>query len=146
MILISHRGNVEGKNPKLENNPDYILSALSKGYDCEADVWFVNDQFYLCHDYNLDFKYKINISFLKKKKIWFHAKNIEAMLELQKYKCFYFWHETDQIALTSNGYLWTFPGKKLTKKSICVLPEITNTTDFYCAGICSDVIYKYKDL
>ena len=25
MILISHRGNISGKNSKLENNPDYII-------------------------------------------------------------------------------------------------------------------------
>ena len=30
MILISHRGNVDGKKPHLENNPDYINNALKE--------------------------------------------------------------------------------------------------------------------
>jgi hypothetical protein len=29
MILISHRGNLNGKQPNNENHPDYILRALS---------------------------------------------------------------------------------------------------------------------
>ena len=32
----------------------------------------------------------------------------------------------DDVTITSKGYLWTFPGKKIFKKSICVLPEKTN--------------------
>ena len=31
MILISHRGNVYGPKPELENNPRYIQSALDAG-------------------------------------------------------------------------------------------------------------------
>ena len=28
MILISHRGNINGKNPSMENHPDYIKKSL----------------------------------------------------------------------------------------------------------------------
>mgnify|MGYP001440007744 CR=1 FL=1 len=28
MILISHRGNIKGKNPEMENSPKYIKKAL----------------------------------------------------------------------------------------------------------------------
>jgi len=38
MILISHRGNINGQNLEKENSPDYVLEALSKNYDVEVDV------------------------------------------------------------------------------------------------------------
>lgn len=146
MILISHRGNVENKNLELENNPDYIIKALSKGYNCEVDVWYINKQFFLCHDYNLDTRHKVDSNFLKNRYLWCHAKNTEAMFELQKLKCIFFWHQSDDLTLTSNGYLWTYPDKKLTKNSICLLPELSENIDFDCAGICSDQIAKYRNL
>ena len=40
MILISHRGNINGKNPEKENHPDYIWVAIQAGYEVEIDVWF----------------------------------------------------------------------------------------------------------
>ena len=33
MILISHRGNIDGKYPDFENNPIYVNKALKNGYD-----------------------------------------------------------------------------------------------------------------
>ena len=35
---------------KKENNPDYIMKAVDKGFDVEIDVWFKNNDFYLGHD------------------------------------------------------------------------------------------------
>ena len=43
MVLISHRGNLEGKNIELENDPTYIDSAIEKGFDVEIDLWVDND-------------------------------------------------------------------------------------------------------
>ena len=53
MLLISHRGNINGKFESYENEPNYIDKALSLGYDVEVDVWFVDDNFYLGHDLSL---------------------------------------------------------------------------------------------
>ena len=47
MILISHRGNINGKNPKYENKPEYIWESIRKGYHCEVDVWFIDGKFKL---------------------------------------------------------------------------------------------------
>ena len=38
MIFISHRGNLNGKNKKLENTPKYIIEAIKKGYHVEIDI------------------------------------------------------------------------------------------------------------
>ena len=140
MIYISHRGNLNGINPKQENKPSYIFDALERSFDVEVDVWFVKGKFYLGHDEPKDL---IDDKFLKIKKLWFHSKNIEALYELTKLNVKCFWHQNDDVTLTSNGFIWTYPGKPLTEKSICVLPELNNIKTFNCAGICSDFILDY---
>jgi len=141
MILISHRGNIKGKQPKLENNPTYIDLAIKKGYNVEVDVWY-NNGFWLGHDEPI---YPIGISYLKNKKLWCHAKNIEALyiMKIEK-NIHYFWHETDTITLTSKGYIWAYPGKQPIKNSIAVMPELNNDATNECVGICSDYIEEYK--
>ena len=147
MKLISHRGNINGKKPELENKPEYVFKALKLGYDVEVDVWFDGGEFYLGHD---NPKYKITAPFIENDKIWCHAKNIMALNEMKKindrfgYGLHYFWNQNDDVTITSNGYLWTYPGKELTLNSIQVLPEINNEKLGDVYGVCSDVIIKYK--
>ena len=61
MILISHRGNTNGRFDSYENEPTYIDLAISRGYEVEIDVWFVDGMLYLGHDAP---QYGINLSFL----------------------------------------------------------------------------------
>ena len=141
MILISHRGNIHGKSPGLENMPEYISDTLNKGYHVEIDVWYKNG-FYLGHD---NPQYSVKPNFLSQDKIWCHAKNIEAIIEMSKYpKIHYFWHQKDDITLTSKGYIWAYPGKQPIKNSIAVLPEIYQDNLDVCKGVCSDYIINYK--
>mgnify|MGYP001239753836 FL=1 len=142
MILISHRGNLNGKKIDKENSPQYIKNALNEGFDVEIDVWHADNNFYLGHD---EPEFLIKAEFLQNKKLWCHAKNLEALLNLSKIKAVFFWHQDDDYTLTSNGYIWTYPGKKLTKNSICVLPEINNVDFSNSCGVCSDYILKYKN-
>ena len=141
MIFISHRGNLSGPDPMLENSINYINEALKK-FDVEIDLWFKKDKFYLGHD---EPQYEVNINFLKNKKLWIHAKNLDGFYELSKYDLNFFWHEKDKIVLTSKGFFWNYPGTELSKKSICVLPEINKIEEFNCYGICSDYILDYYD-
>lgn len=98
---------------------------------------------YLGHDKP---QYKINKKFLLNKKLWCHAKNMEALVYLKKIKANFFWHQNDDFTLTSSGYIWTYPGKKLSNKSICVLPEYKKSKiSKNISGICSDYIEKYKN-
>ena len=53
-----------------------------------------------------------------------------------------FWHQGDDYTLTSNGYIWTYPGKLLTTKSICVKPNSIEEIKG-CSGVCSDYIRRY---
>ena len=140
MFFISHRGNTNGENHKNENRPEYIVETLNKKFDVEIDIWFEKNSFYLGHDKP---DYKVDNNFITLRKLWFHAKNIEALHQLQKMKLVCFWHQKDDVTLTSNGFIWTYPGWKLTPNSICVLPEKYKIKKFNCAGICSDYILRY---
>ena len=148
MILISHRGNVNGKIPEAENRPDYIQTALDLGYDVEIDVWGIDGELFLGHD---NPQYPIGWDWLKERSsnLWIHCKNIDALLYLTdidySLELFnYFWHENDTVTLTSENWIWAFPGKQPINGSIAVMPEIYNDDVSDAAGVCSDFIEKYK--
>lgn len=144
MILISHRGNIKGKQPSFENSPDYIMEAVEAGYDVEIDVWWKDDSFWLGHDYP---EYKTNVDFLFKGSFWIHCKNIEALCRLQPWGLNTFWHDTDDYTLTNRGVIWAYPNKPVPKgyETIAVLPEIYNTDVTNFDGICSDYIESYDN-
>ena len=144
MIWIAHRGNLSGSDPSLENKPEYVLEALSKDFEVEVDVWKFKNEWLLGHD---EGQYKIKNDFLLNDKIWWHAKNLEALEALLSFGAKCFWHNADNYTLTSNNYIWTYPGYPLTSNSICVMPErfsIESRNFEICAGICSDIIEKYR--
>ncbi len=147
MILISHRGNTEGARPEKENQPSYLKFAQSLGFDIELDLWHTQGGLFLGHDGP---QYKVDETLfteLDPARAWYHAKNAAALVYLkQRPGLHYFWHQEDDYALTSKGYIWVhcFKGRLL-KNSICVLPEARkdNRGLKACAGICSDFITKY---
>lgn len=148
MLFISHRGNLRGPNPDKENHPVYIETALKAGFDVEIDVWYVDGDLYLGHDEPM---HRMPISYRNHRNIWFHAKNIEALHNLQTYRLNpyskYFWHQTDDYTLTSNEKIWVYPGKKLVKGSIAVVPEVAYEGNLWeCHAICTDYVIKYKEL
>jgi len=147
MILISHRGNLDGKQPNNENNPNYIWQAIQSGYNVEIDVWFVDGKFKLGHDEPLyDFPFDLFDNVYNK--LWIHCKNVEAMVALNEFPnenlLNYFWHQEDDITLTSKGYIWAYPGKQPIKNSIAVMPELNKDDLTKAIGICSDYIEDYK--
>lgn len=145
MILISHRGNINGRIIEAENDPLYIDDAIRLGYNVEIDIWFINGEFFLGHD---EPQYKTDIGWIddRSHKLWVHCKNIEALSFLNKhnYDINYFWHETDTATLTSKKYIWAYPGRQPIKNSIAVMPELNNDDISKCIGICSDYINNIK--
>lgn len=141
MKLIAHRGNTSGPNKERENSPDYIIEAVNKGFYVEVDVWYVENELYLGHDTPV---YPTTISFLKNPKFYVHAKNIAALEQCIEHNINCFSHNIDEAVLTSNNEIWTFPGKSLTRKSICVMPEWQHgpQTDWSflgdILGVCTD--------
>ena len=115
MVLISHRGNIDGKNTEFENQPSYIDDAIKLGYNVEIDVWYIDNKLYLGHD---SADYQIDIDWLKSRlsKVWIHCKHLPAIeyfhnntdVMVRGYGN-YFFHNTDDTTITSKGYLWVYP-------------------------------------
>jgi len=149
MILIAHRGNINGKVEKFENKPSYIDYAIEQGFDVEIDVWYHQHEFWLGHDKP---DYEVTLDWLtdRKDSLWIHCKDlitIDMLRELQihnKVDLHYFFHDEDDCTITSKGDLWVYPGKQPVKNSIAVIPEWYNDDVSLCKGICSDNIIKYK--
>ena len=145
MILIAHRGNINGRFESYENEPNYIDLAISKEYDVEVDVWYANNVLYLGHDKP---QHRINVEWLQDRldRLWIHCKNVEAIILFQQYEYGfnYFWHQEDDVTLTSKNHIWAYPGKQPIKNSIAVMPEINNDSIASCKGVCSDYIENYK--
>lgn len=154
MKLIAHRGNINGLNPSKENHPEYIEAAIVDGYDVEIDIRYdtFNKTLYLGHD---EPQYPTSWIWIEKyiNHLWIHCKNIEALYEFAHSTSGfnYFWHQEDDFALTSRNYIWTYPGKSYTTKSILVMPEWNMTVEvfsdlktFNCYGVCSDYVGMLK--
>lgn len=145
MILISHRGNINGKIIDRENTINYIEEALNKGYNVEVDIWYNEKSLYLGHD---DGKEKVSIEFLKNEKIWAHAKNYDALRILLDNGVHTFFHNEDNYTLTSKGHIWAYPVKNYPNEVIAVLPEWNNELKDFpknCVGVCSDYIGYYNE-
>ncbi len=150
MRLIAHRGLLYGPDPQKENSVASITYCLSLGLDVEIDVWYTSG-WMLGHDAPTT---PAPTEFLTQANLWIHAKNHTACEQLnQLRKDFpelnYFWHESDERVLTSQGYWWTQPGKHLVKNSVAVMPEWHTSLEnlpecllWNTDGICSDWISK----
>tara|TARA_B100000131_G_C17707158_1_gene447237 strand:+ start:105 stop:563 length:459 start_codon:yes stop_codon:yes gene_type:complete len=147
MFYISHRGNLDGPNIEKENSPDYIVSALNKGYDVEIDVWYIDNTILLGHDKP---EHVVNLSFLKNDRLWCHAKNVYALDFMLKNNVHCFWHQEDEYSITSKNIIIAYPGyaKNLPGACINIMPEILDDNFIkkkYELGVCSDYIKLIKE-
>jgi hypothetical protein len=155
MIYIAHRALFEGPNPDRENHPDQIDEALKAGYDCEIDVRLVNDRWMLGHD---EPTYEVDRSFLHKRGLWIHCKNFDALANIDNVRGYigvktphYFWHQNDDFTITSQGFLWTYPGQIVCqRRGIRVQPEwderwLDNINNIKGVGVCSKFVGLIRD-
>lgn len=147
MILISHRGNINGRRVPFENQPNYIDTALSAGYDVEIDVWYEDGKLLLGHD---EPQYEVSLEWLENRSplLWIHCKNMDVLSYFNEYgdikssQFNYFSHDVDMGVLTSHNYIWS---TNLYNRGILVLPEVFNKEpNEGTMGICSDIIQNYK--
>ena len=145
MNIISHRGNLNGPEPKLENSEAYIIKALASGFDTDIDLWFQDGVLFLGH---YTPTYQTNLDFLNKykNKLWIHCKNLEALnYLLEQDGMNFFWHETDAYTLTSRGYIWTYFDKPVAKNNVLVLKGEIKKEDLpVCYGVCTDFPTLFK--
>jgi len=150
MKLIAHRGNTDGPDSKLENTVPYIDLAISKGYDCEIDLWVDEGRLYLGHDGPW---HEIQPEFLWDRvgSLFVHAKNAEALHWLTENRQYinFFSHDQDEFVVTSEGQVWCFPSEKPIPFGINLMPELNGLKPedlADCVGICSDYISQYREL
>lgn len=143
MKYISHRGNLTGPEPLLENEPGYIQDALDAGFDVEIDVWWIDGRFVLGHDEPL---YAVGKQFLLDDRLWCHAKNPEALEQMLSEGIHCFWHENDQRTLTSRGYVWTYPHQQLINNAVVVIldEKLNNEYISTAFGVCGDHVKSWR--
>jgi len=142
MIFISHRGNLYGPNPKLENTERLIEEALSENYFVEIDVWKLNDSWWLGHDGPEN---ETSEDFIKQPRLLLHAKNLEAFKAMIDLELHCFWHQEDHYALTSRGLIISYPGYATGRDVICMKPELSSMdTISKSYAICSDYVAMFR--
>lgn len=143
MIIISHRGNIDGPNPIRENTVSFIKEALLLGYDVEIDIRAKDGKLYLGHDLCQE---EIDWTFFVNDRFWVHVKNAEALEILYNWpQVNLFCHDSDDMVFTSKRHIWTFPGKPLINGAIAVLPEKCPGWDISKAGgVCTDYPAQYR--
>ena len=143
MKIISHRGCENGPNKKIENKPDQINKMLKEGFDVEVDVFSDKlGNLYLGHD---TLVHKVGIDFLKRPGLWCHAKDAMALSIMIENNIHCFWHQEDEFTITSQKYIWAYPGKHTSgKNTIMLYPERYEEEDCYkYFGICTDYPYRF---
>jgi len=142
MILISHRGNVDGVAIEKENTKSYIQQAIDLGYNVEVDIRYEKDNFLFGHDYG---QYDVDLQWLldRKDKLWVHCKDFTSLSELINTEMRIFYHQNEDYTIISDGHIWAHNLTKVDDK--CIIPLLNKKklrnwkgTDVY--GICSDYV------
>jgi hypothetical protein len=150
MIIISHRGFLDGNNPKEENNPAQIDKCINSRLNVEIDVWYENQILYLGHDYPA---HKISLQWLEDRSnfLWVHCKNLAAIdfFVNRRSNLNFFFHNNDDYTLTSHNFIWTFPNLPVTNNCVIVSLDLKNISmllkkDTQPFGICTDYPIELK--
>ena len=141
--IISHRGNLNGPNSR-ENEPKYILEALSKGFEVEIDLWAIEDKLFLGDDFP---EHEVNLDFLRQRDLWVHCKNLAALQLLSQYRrinCFS--HKEDDFVLSSHGFIMLPPSMGYVKNCITMMPELNKEAKIIedCGGVITDFPLLYQ--
>lgn len=148
LIVISHRGNLNGPDPKKENSIEYISDALKFHPDLyvEIDLWKIGNKIFLGHDYP---QYETTlVELLKwKQRLICHAKTPATLVLLLGANFHTFFHKTDEVVLTSENWLWTYPSGEILPQSIWVLPErvvdLSKPIKLKYRGVCTDYPLRF---
>lgn len=137
-IIISHLGNLNGRQPEHENTLAYLQAALKKGWHICADVVFQHGKFLLPSQKKLT---PVPPAFFSNQKVWCRAHDPATIDAL----CYINVHtipvSTADVVLTSAQFLWTLPPTTLTPRSIAVFPEFADAAwiaENEHAGICTN--------
>jgi hypothetical protein len=138
---ILHRGLKYGTDPLLENQETLLWKRLQEGWDVEIDVWCIDGLWWLGHDKPSAILQ--NRDLLLHPRAWIHCKNLEALSSMPD-GAHYFTHNSDPATLTSNKYIWYYPGNFAGgERSVIVMPEragLRFPTLSLASAVCSDYL------
>ena len=104
MKLIAHKGNINGPNPAIENNPEQIDVCITAGYDVEIDLWWDAEERKLWLGRS-ERQYEITWWWLagRSNHLWIHCKDFPTLHEFTTNTSGYnyFWQQGDDYTLTS---------------------------------------------
>lgn len=150
MNVISHRGNLNGIDEKLENHPQQIQFCIDEGYDVEVDLRMKDEKPYLGHDFA---EHEISVKWIDERKshLWIHVKEFSALTWLMKNvpNSRYFCHESDRYTLVSSGHVWCHDTSNIMNNN-CIIPLLTHADvenyDFKSQkdlfAVCTDFVYN----
>ena len=147
MKLIAHKGNINGPNPAIENNPEQIDVCITAGYDVEIDLWWDAEErkLWLGHS---ERQYEITWWWLagRSNHLWIHCKDFPTLHEFTTNTSGYnyFWHQGDDYTLTSKRHIWSSPGKPYNENTVIVEEDPLALHDYNCYGICSDYVGRMR--
>lgn len=161
MRIISHRGNLHGRDFKKENTVGRVEYCIALGYQVEVDLWVLEPiddsgfRYYLCHDEPKSIN-RIDLTWLLKNQNYLltHCKNKEAVeFAMEELDGEWFVHETDRWSRTSESHLICY-GKESdiidNDRVILMMPEHHNIKKVAIPngiyGICTDFVQDYEDL
>ena len=142
MILISHRGNLNGLNPERENTKEYVQEAINRGYQVEIDIRAKNDLLFFGHDTP---DREVDQSWLCERRefLWIHCKDFDSLSMLIDSNLRTFFHEKESYSIISNKLIWAHDLSKFNSR--CIIPllseeQVVSWRQQPVFGICSDFI------
>lgn len=142
MLFISHRGNLDGLNPKRENTKSYIQEAIDKGFHVEIDIRTKDGLLFLGHDSP---DYEIDLGWLceRSSSLWVHCKDFDSLSMLVDKDLRIFFHEKENYSIINNKLIWAHDLSNIDSK--CIIPLLTEDQVMSwdpkpVFGICSDFV------
>jgi len=142
-IIISHLGNINGRQEDKENTLPYVQKALKAGWHVCVDIVFHQGSFLM------PFKGGFHLAppaMLSKQRVWCRAHDAETVDALCNINAHCFLNSESFMSLTSAQFIWTLPPHDLVARSIAMLPETGYAdwlTKFEPAGLCSNEPVRY---
>lgn len=119
-IIISHLGNINGRDESRENRLAYVQEALKAGWHVCVDVVFHCGSFLLPFDGGFN---SVPPAFFSKQRVWCRAHDPVTLDALCNVNAHTFLNTDSGLALTSAQFVWTAHPHELVARAIAAFPE-----------------------
>ena len=139
-VFIANRGNYQGADTDNENTFSYLLQAFNAGHLVVCDIQTYKSVLYFGHN---EPKETVNWQFITKNKVICRAVDLDSFVVLYNLNAHCFWYQTDDMSLTSRGYLWCKPDVQIDHTRAIwtnVNKEKLHSRPDKIFGICGDIV------